>query len=392
MMQNTLPEWLQDDDSLKIVHGLCLDIARQVDRSYVAAAGRKNEVPVRLWELWASSGLLGVGLPEKYGGVGGGLTELVYALDLLSQEGLILPLIIPNIMSRVPLIKHGTQAQKDELLPKTATGEAYFSFAITEPDAGTNAFKTSTTATRQYDGSYLLNGTKHYITGFAESQYCLLVARTQSFDADARSSGLTLFIVDPRSAGISATPMDIGLHLPERQYVVSLNDVPVSAEAILGTEGNGIEVLFDCLNPERLLGGAGMCGRGDYVLRKASEYASQRAPFDKPIGAYQAVQHPLAVAKVYIEGARAMLYNAVRLYDTGHSDGLKANMVKYLASRGLNHAVDAAVGAYGGAFADMQTDLISFMMHAKLSEVAPVNNNSALSYIATKGLGLPKSY
>jgi acyl-CoA dehydrogenase len=379
-------------ENLDAIRQLCTDIAKRVDRAYMASQGRKSEPGQKLMDLWAETGLLGIALPEQYGGIGGDMTDIAHAIDWLGQEGLFLGNVVPNFMSRIPLIKYGTAEQKDGILPGTANGEAVFSFAITEPDAGTNTFKIRTTAIKQDDGGYVLNGTKHYITGFLDSTHCLVVARTEPYDESRRTEGLTLFLIDPHAAGISATQMDIGIHLPEKNYVVSFDDVRLPADSVLGEEGKGLRVMFDCLNPERMMVTAANIGQADYVLNKAADYARIRAPFDVPIGAYQSVQHPMAVAKVNIEAARALLYKATALFDEGGEVGLDANMAKYLSSTAYVQATNAAAMAFGGAFADMEQDIIPFFLQAKLNEVAPVNNNIVLSHIAQNALNLPKSY
>ena len=379
-------------ENLDAIRQLCTGIARRVDRSYMAAQGRKCEPADKLMELWVETGLLGIALPEEYGGIGGDMTDLAHAIDWLGQDGLFLGNVVPNFMSRIPLIKYGTAEQKDSILPATATGKAVFSFAITEPDAGTNTFKMRATAIKQPDGSYVLNGTKHFITGFTDSTHCLLVARTEPYDEARRTKGITLFLIDPRAEGISSTQMDIGIHLPEKNYVVSLDNVHLPAGSVLGEEGNGLGVMFDCLNPERMMVTAANVGQADYVLNKAAEYARNRAPFDVPIGAYQSVQHPMAIAKVNIEAARALLYKATAIFDKGGEVGLDANMAKYLSSTSYVQATNAAAMAYGGGFADMEQDIIPFFLQAKLNEVAPVNNNIVLSHIAQNALKLPKSY
>jgi acyl-CoA dehydrogenase len=379
-------------ENLDAIHQICSDIAKRVDRSYMAAQGRKREPADKLMGLWVETGLLGIALPEEYGGIGGDMTDLAHAIDWLGQEGLFLGNVIPNFMSRIPLIKYGTDEQKDSILPATATGEAIFSFAITEPDAGTNTFKIRTTALKQDDGSYVLNGTKHYITGFLDSTHCLVVARTEPYNPDRRTKGITLFVVDPHAAGISTTLMDLGIHLPERNYVVSFDNVRLPAGSVVGEEGNGLGVMFDSLNPERMMVTAANVGQADYVLNKAADHARIRAPFDVPIGSYQSVQHPMAEAKVNIEGARALLYKATALFDQGGEVGLDANMAKYLSSTAYVQATNAAAMAYGGGFADMEQDIIPFFLQAKLNTVAPVNNNIVLSHIAQNALNLPKSY
>lgn len=379
-------------ENLDGIRQLCTEIAKRVDRSYMAEQGRKREPADKLMDLWVEAGLLGIALPEEYGGIGGDMTDLACAIDWLAQEGLFLGNVVPNFMSRIPLVKHGTQEQKDAILPATANGDAVFSFAITEPDAGTNTFKIRTTASKQSDGSYLLNGTKHFITGFTDSTHCLLVARTEPYDPDHRTRGITLFLIDPNTDGISATQMDIGVYLAEKNYVVSFDNARVPAGSVLGEEGNGLGVMFDCLNPERMMVTASNVGQADYVLNKAAEYARNRAPFDVPIGSYQSVQHPMAVAKVNIEAARALLYKATALFDQGGEVGLDANMAKYLSSTSFVQATNASAMAYGGGFADLEQDIIPFFLQAKLNEIAPVNNNIVLSHIAQNALNLPKSY
>ena len=379
-------------DNIDAIRQICADIAKRIDRSYMAEQGRKVEPADKLMDLWVETGLLGIALPEEYGGIGGDMTDLAFAIDELAQQGLFLGNVVPNFMSRIPLIKHGTAEQKKELLPATADGKAVFSFAITEPDAGTNTFKIRTTAIKQDDGSYVLNGTKHFITGFLDSTHCLVVARTEPYDEAKRTKGITLFLLDPHADGVTATQMDIGVQLAERNYVVSFDNVRIPAGSVLGEEGHGLGVMFDCLNPERLMVTAANVGQADYVLRKAADHARQRAPFDTPIGAYQSVQHPMAIAKVNIEAARALLYKATQLFSEGGEVGLDANMAKYLSSRSYVEATNAAAMAFGGSFADMEQDIIPFFLQAKLNEVAPVNNNIVLSHIAQNALKLPKSY
>jgi acyl-CoA dehydrogenase len=380
------------NELMSTIQESCEALAKRVDRTYVAEHGKRREVPDKLWRLYAEAGLLGVGLPEEYGGVGGGVTETIYALELTHSAGLALPLMTPNVMTRVPVLKHGTEEQKQKYLPPTAAGETHFSFAITEPDAGTNTFKTRTTAVKQTDGSYLLNGTKHFITGFVHSGVCLVVARTSPYDRENRKSGLSLMFVDPGSAGVTATAMNIALYMPEKSYVVNFDDVLVPAENLLGEEGNGIEILFDCLNPERLVVAAQNIGLSDFILAKAAGYASDRAPFDRPIATYQAVAHPLAHAKTLTEGARLLTYEAARKYDAGEAAALQTNMAKYLSSKAFAEAANAAANAFGGAFADIDQDVIPFFLQSKLNEIAPVNNNIILSYIGEHALGMPRSY
>jgi alkylation response protein AidB-like acyl-CoA dehydrogenase len=342
--------------------------------------------------LWIETGLLSIGLPEEYGGSGGTLSDIVLALDLLHREALLLPLAVPNFMSREPLLRHASEEQKHRYLPPTATGEEFFSFGITEPDSGTNTFKIKTTAIRQPDGTFLLNGQKTFQTAFVESAHCLLVARTSPYDPNDRKKGISLFIVDTKLPGISATKMEIGMYLPEKNYQTFFDNVVLPANALIGEEGRGLNILFDSLNPERLLVAAMNVGQADYVLKRAVDYAKERAPFDTPIGAYQSIQHPMARAKTYIEAGRTMMYLAAEKHDRGEPIGLEANMVKIVTSEAFKMAAEIAMTAFGGSGVDVSQDILPFYVGAQNNLVAPVNNQIVLSFIAEKALGLPKSY
>jgi len=374
------------------VREICDTISKRITRAYVFECGRKMERPDDLWQMWADTGLLGIGVPEEYGGLGGGLKEVVLAHDLLHQHGLIMPETITSHMVRHPLLHYGTEAQKQRYIPPTVSGEEYFSFAVTEADAGTNTFKIKTTAKRRDDGNYLLNGSKIYITGFVESDHCLVVARTSEPDKATRMSGLSLFIIDPDWKGISTTVMDIGHYVPDRNYVVHFDDVVIPAENILGEEGRGLEALFSSLNSERLLSAGMAIGLADHSLNRGVEYAKTRAPFGQPIGAYQSIQHPMAMAKANIEAARCLMYAACDKIDAGETAGLESNMAKLLASEAFKEAIDITTFAFGGATMDLTTDLIPFYLLAKHMTVAPVNNAIVKSFIAQQALGLPRSY
>jgi len=377
-------------DAMKAVRDICATIAKKVDRAYVAECGLTGAIPEKLWRLWADTGLLGMGIPEEYGGSGGGVSEIVLANDLLHQAGLEMH-AAPNQMSRTTIVKHGTPAQKQKYLPPTINGEKVFAFSITEPDAGTNTFKIRTNAKRRGD-VYVLNGQKHYCTGFRESDHVLVVVRTAAAGSGDRTSGLSLFIVDTKAKGLSSTEMNVAIYFPGKHYVVNFDDVEVPAENLIGPEGRGLEAMFDCLNSERLITAGKAVGMADHVLGRAVEYAKIRAPFDTPIGAYQSIQHPMAAAKAKIEAARLMIYAAAALYDRGGKAGLAANRVKYLSSDAFKAAADIAATTFGGAALDLDNDIIPFYLRAKLQEVAPINNLAVLGFIGQQELGLPKSY
>jgi alkylation response protein AidB-like acyl-CoA dehydrogenase len=186
--------------------------------------------------------------------------------------------------------------------------------------------------------------------------------------------------------------MEIGMYLPEKNYTTYFDNVVMPADALVGVEGQGLKILFDSLNSERLLVAGMNVGQADYVLNRAVEYAKTRAPFDTPIGAYQSIQHPLARAKTYVEAARTMLYKACEAFDRGENAGIEANMVKILSSEAFKMSAEIAMTTFGGAGVDVTQDILPFYIAAQNNTVAPVNNQIVLSFIAEKVLGLPKSY
>ncbi len=367
-------------------------LTKKFPREYWLKCCREEVFIEEMWQAMGELGLLGLGVPEEQGGTGGGLTSLVYMTDLMSQAGVPTLMLIVTGFSRVPLIKLGTQAQIEKYVTPSVSGKVKIGFAITEPDAGTNSFKITTHAEKS-NGGWVLNGQKTFISGADHADYMLLVARTRPYQpGKARSDGISLFMVDMKAKGIAMTPLNISIMTPEKQFTIFFDDVRLDEDALVGPEGEGITGLFDALNPERLLASAISVGIGDFALSRTVEYVRQRAPFGKPIGSYQAVQHPLARAKARIEAARTMMYQAARFFDSGGKAGTAANMVKLLASEAAVEACDAAIQFHGGNGFDADYDIITIWPLARLLRVAPINNEMVLNYISERVLGLPKSY
>ena len=198
-------------------------------------------------------------------------------------------------------------------------------------------------------------------------------------------------MVDVDSPGIEMHPIDIGIVMPDRQYSVFFTDVRVPAERRIGEQDEGFRYLFDALNSERLLAAAWALGVGDFALDKAVAYAQERAPFGKPIGAYQGVQHPLARAKANLDAARLAMYTASQAFDSGVNAGYLANTAKYLASTAAVDACDAAIQTHGGYGFDNDVDVHTLWGIARLLKIAPVNNEIILNYIGEHVLRLPRS-
>lgn len=379
--------------SVEMVREVCKDIIKRYDRQYILKCAKEGRYPEELYQAFGETGILALGVSEEYGGLGGGLSEIVVAMEMLNMNGLPTVSILLTAFPRNVIMRYGTDEQIRKYAVPTINGDIKMSFAHTEPDSGSNTFNTTTMARKTDKGTYILNGQKVFISAFKESKYCLVVARTEKKNEENRTGGLSLFVVDTETEGIDATPLNIGSFVPvENQYQVFFNNVEISEDQLIGEEGKAAKYLFDALNPERILVAAQYTGLGEWVLNKGVEYAKVRKPFDVSIGSHQGVQHPMAHAKAHLEAARQMTYKAAELYDKGESVGYFSNVAKYLSGNALFDAANSAIQAHGGYAFDNDYDLLDAFIQAKISQIVPVSNNMVLNFIGEHVLKLPKSY
>lgn len=365
-------------------------LARSFGHDYFVEKVRSGAPTDELWKAMASGGYLGINLPEEYGGGGLGLSSLAMVAEELAAAGcpLLLLVVSPAIVGNV-LAKFGSSEQKDRWLRGIATGETKCAFAITEPDAGSNSHKISTTATRK-GSSYLLNGTKTYISGVEEAEAILVVSRT---GVDDRGRGqLSLFMVDADAPGLERQHIDTVLEAPESQWMLFFDNVEVGEDRLIGAEGKGLQAVFEGLNPERIMGAAMCIGIADYALEKACRYANERQVWGTPIGAHQGLSHPLAQAKIELELARLMTRRACAEYDAGIPAGEASNMAKYAAAEAAIRVLDQAIQTHGGNGLAREYGLADMWFTVRLLRTAPVSREMILNYVAEHSLGLPKSY
>ncbi|WP_432143514.1 acyl-CoA dehydrogenase family protein [Streptomyces sp. bgisy084] len=345
-----------------------------------------------LWAEAAELGYLGVNLPEEHGGGGGGIVELSIVLEELGAAGcpLLMMVVSPAICGTV-IARFGTEDQKRAWLPGLADGSRKMAFGITEPDAGSNSHRITTTA-RKDGEDWVLNGRKVFISGVDIADATLIVGRTE----DARTGRLKpcLFIVPRDTPGFGRSPIAMELSAPEKQFELTLDEVRLPADALVGDEDAGLLQLFAGLNPERIMTAAFALGMGRYALGRAVDYAGTRQVWKEPIGAHQAVAHPLAQAHIELELARLMMQKAAHLYDAGDDLGAgeAANMAKYAAAEAAVHAVDQAVHTLGGNGLTQEYGLGSMITAARVARIAPVSREMILNFVSHQSLGLPKSY
>jgi alkylation response protein AidB-like acyl-CoA dehydrogenase len=348
-----------------------------------------------LWTKLGEAGFIGVNIPAEYGGGGGGLTELALVCEELGAQGTpLLLLVVSAAISAEVITRFGTQEQRARWLPGLAAGTTKVVFAITEPDAGSNTHRLSTTATQDGD-QWVLRGTKYYISGVDEADAVLVVARTgpaASPGGGDSGTSLSLFLVPTDSPGLERQVLPVDLLLPEKQFTLHFDDVRLGPGALIGQAGEGFRQVFHGLNPERITGAAQCVGIARYVLATAARYARERQVWDAPIGTHQGVAHPLARAKIDTELAALMIRKACWQHDHGEPAGEAANMAKYAAAEAAIAAADAAMQTHGGNGFATEYGLLPYWGSARLLRVAPVNREMILNYVAQHSLGLPRSY
>jgi len=367
-------------------------LAASYGREYFVRQARSGEKTTELWQDMGEHGYLGVAVAEEYGGGGGGIGDLAAVCEELAAAGcpLLMMVVSPAICATV-IGRYGTEEQKQRWLPRFAEGTLTMAFAITEPDAGSNAHNITTTARRDDDG-WVVSGRKIYISGVDEAESVLVVARME----DARTGRLkpALFVVPTDAAGVEYQPIEMEIVSPERQFTVFLDDVHLPADALVGDENAGIAQLFAGLNPERIMAASFSTGLASYALAKATAYVKERDVFGVPIGAHQGVAHPLAQSAVEIELARLMTQKAAAIYDAGLDDqaGESANMAKYAAAEAACDAADRAVQVHGGNGITTEYGVAGLLVATRAGRIAPVSREMVLNFVGSHTLGLPKSY
>ncbi len=367
-------------------------LATKYGQDYFRACAREGRKTDELWDEAGKLGFIGVNLPEEYGGGGAGMYELSIVMDEIAAActGRLMLVVPPAICGNI-IVRFGTDEQKQRWVPGLADGSYVMAFGITEPDAGSNSHRITTTAHR--DGSdWILNGQKVFISGVDQADSVLIVART----ADAKTGKLkpALFVVPTDAPGFTRTMIEMELVNPEKQFQLFFDDVRLPADALIGDEDAGLAQLFAGLNPERIMASATAVGRARFALGKAVDYVKERTVWKAPLATHQAISHPLAQCKIEIEMAKLMMQKAAVLYDAGDDWGAAeaANMSKYAAGEACVKTVDQAVHSLGGNGLTVEYGLASAIGLSRVTRIAPVSREMILNFVAQASLGLPKSY
>ncbi len=374
------------------MRALCADFGGD----YWQRADRQRAYPREFVEALTEAGHLACLIPQRYGGMGLGVAHACAILEEINRSGANAAACHAQMYTMGTLLNHGTGEQKRRHLPGIAAGDVRLqAFAVTEPDAGSDTTRTRTFARRE-GARYVVSGQKVFISRVLESDLMILLARTTPrSEVGKRTAGLTVFLVDLHLAAGALRINPIETMINHESHEVFIDDLEVPVENRIGDEGDGFRIILSGMNVERVLLASESVGDGYYFIDRASDYASARSVFGRPIGANQGVQFPIADAYMNVRAAAAIRDKAARDLDAqsgGQSRGDGPNMAKYLASRAAWQAANVAMDTFGGWGMATEYGIERKFREARLHLVAPVANNLVLSHVATHMLGMPRSF
>lgn len=380
---------INDSDEHAALRDSVATIASKYGHRHFAEQARKGEKLDALWAELGAGGFLSIHLPEEYGGGGGGLSEAVVVLEELAAHGMpLLEAVVGPAICGSIILAHGSEEMKRKWLPGLGDGSRFMSFAITEPDAGSNSHNISTSA-RPDGGGYVLSGAKYYITGADQAQAVLVVARDGERDERGRAP-LSLFVVPMDQ--VRTQPIETEMVTAEKQFTLFFDDIRLDSRALIGSRGKGLRQVFAGLNPERILASALSNGIGRYAIDRACDYARNRRVWATPIGAHQGVAHPLAECHINVELARLATARAAEAFDAGGNAAELGNMAKLAAADASLKALDQAIQTHGGNGLSREYGMADLWFVARLLRTAPVSREMVLNFVAQHSLKLPNSY
>jgi acyl-CoA dehydrogenase len=370
------------------------EVCKKFPDAYWRGLDARREYPEEFVKAMTEAGYLSALIPEEYGGMGLSLSETTVILEEINRSGGNAQPAHAQVYTMGTLLRHGSEEQKREYLPKIASGEIRLqAFGVTEPEAGTNTTSLRTTAVRDGD-RYRVNGRKIYISRVQHSDFMILLARTTPLEeVKKRSEGLSAFIFDLREA------VDNGLTVKPRRVMINnetnellFEDLRIPASGLIGEEGKGFRYILDGMNAERILIAAECVGNGRWFIDRATWRAKEREVFGRPIGQNQGIQFPIARAHASVEAADLMRFRAAELFERDEPCGAEANMALLLAAEASWEAANVTMQTYGGYGYDAEYDVERKFRETRLFQVAPISTNLILSYVGEHVLELPRSF
>ena len=385
---------LNATDSYQDVRDAIRALCGEYPAEYFRRIDQERGYPETFVDALTKAGWLAALIPQEYGGSGLGLTEASVIMEEINRAGGNSGACHGQMYNMGTLLRHGSEQQKREYLPKIASGELRLqSMAVTEPTTGTDTTKIKTTAVKRGD-RYVVNGQKVWISRVQHSDLMILLARTTPLaDVKKKSEGMSIFVVDLREAiGKGLTVRPISNMVNHETNELFLDNLEIPEKNLIGEEGRGFKYILDGLNAERTLIAAECIGDGYWFIDKVTKYVNERVVFGRPIGQNQGVQFPIAKAYVNLEAANLMRFKACSLFDAQQPCGAEANMAKLLAADASWEAGNACLQFHGGFGFANEYDIERKFRETRLYQVAPISTNLILAYVAEHVLGLPRSF
>ena len=370
------------------------DLCGEFPAEYFRKIDEERGYPEAFVDALTKAGWLAAMIPQEYGGSGLGLTEATVIMEEINRAGGNSGACHGQMYNMGTLLRHGSDAQKQQYLPRIASGELRLqSMGVTEPSTGTDTTKIKTTAVKKGD-RYVVNGQKVWISRVQHSDLMILLARTTALaGVKKKSEGMSIFLVDLREAvGKGLTVRPILNMVNHETNELFLDNLEIPQENLIGKEGQGFKYILDGLNAERTLIAAECIGDGYWFIDKVSKYVKERVVFDRPIGQNQGVQFPIARSYINLEAANLMRFKACSMFDAHQPCGAEANMAKLLAADASWEAGNACLQFHGGFGFAAEYDVERKFRETRLYQVAPISTNLILAYLAEHVLGLPRSY
>jgi alkylation response protein AidB-like acyl-CoA dehydrogenase len=385
----------RDSEEIASIRASVRQLCTAFPGEYWRKLDRERAYPTGFVNALTEAGFLAALIPEEYGGSGLTMTAAAAIMEEIHASGCNGAACHAQMYTMGTVLRHGNAEQKQRYLPKIASGELRLqAFGVTEPTSGTDTLALRTTAVRDGNASYVINGQKIWTSRAEHSDLMLLLARTTPREqVKRRTDGLSVFLVDMHlagGAGIKINPIRTMMNHATTE--VFFDDLRVPAENLVGEEGMGFRYILAGMNAERILIGAECIGDCKWFIAKATAYAKQRSVFGRPIGQNQGIQFPIARAYAQMRAAELMVWEAASLYEAGKDCGAEANMAKLLAADASWAAADMCVQTHGGFGFAEEFDIERKFRETRLYSVAPISTNLILSYLAEHVLELPRSY
>jgi acyl-CoA dehydrogenase len=382
------PQWEEIRDAVR-------RICDEFPNEYWVKLDQESQYPSEFVDTLTESGFLGALIPEQYGGSGLPLSAAGIVLETIHECGCNAAACHAQMYTMGTILRHGSEKQKQACLPKIANGELRLqAFGVTEPTTGSDTTQLKTRAVRRGNDAYVVNGQKVWTSRAQQSDLMLLLARTTPVAQCARrTDGMSVFLIDMRKAvGQGLEMRKIDAMINHNACEVFFHDLEIPADTLIGEEGKGFRYIVDSMNAERILIAYECIGDAKFFIRKAVEYANERIVFEKPIGANQGIQFPIAQAYAATMAAELMVHKAAAMYDAGGQPGELANMAKMLAADASWQAAETCMQVHGGFAFAREYGIERKWREARLYQTAPISKNMILAYLSQHVLGLPRSY